>query len=303
MTQHGDPARLGCPDKDSDGDGVYDAQDRCLKVPAGIHPDPAKAGCPMPDRDGDSVIDALDACPDRPGAPDPNPKKNGCPGLVVIRKGQIVILKSVFFANEKDEILKKSFPVMQAVANVLLTQPEIKLVAVEGHTDDRGDIAYNTDLSDRRAKSCMRWLINHSIEEPRLTAKGYGPTKPIGENNSLYGRAKNRRVEFHIIEPSGTVQSESRPQPATAVGADGAEPAPAPSPADAAPPAVVPPVAPAVAPAVGVSVSAPAPVAAEPEGKKKRHHGKKVKAADGGAPAEEASAEKPKKKSRKKAPK
>ncbi len=315
MTQHGDPARLGCPDKDSDGDGVYDATDRCLKVPAGIHPDPAKAGCPMPDRDGDSVIDALDACPDRPGAPDPTPKKNGCPGLVVIRKGQIVILKSVFFANDKDEILKKSFPVMQAVANVLLTQPEIKLVAVEGHTDDRGDIAYNTDLSDRRAKSCMRWLVNHSIEESRLTAKGYGPTKPIGDNNSLYGRAKNRRVEFHILEPSATVPSttvpaatapattvpsttvppEKRPPTAAPIGADAAEPPPAASPADTTTPAVAPPAA------SGAGESASAPAAEEPAGKK-RHHSKKGKAAAEGAAADEPAAEKPKK-SRKKAPK
>ncbi|MFO0576088.1 MAG: OmpA family protein [Polyangia bacterium] len=207
-TQHADPKRPGCPDKDTDRDGVYDAQDQCPTVPASVHPDPNKPGCPLPDRDADTIVDSLDACPDRPGSPDPDPKKNGCPGLVVIKRGQIVILRSVFFANDKDEILKNSFPVMQAVANVLLTTPEITKLAIEGHTDDRGDAEHNLDLSDRRAKSCMRWLVEHGIAESRLTARGYGPQRPIANNATLYGRAKNRRVEFHILEPAALAQAE-----------------------------------------------------------------------------------------------
>ena len=231
---HPDAAKLGCPDKDTDNDGVFDSQDQCVKVSAGGHPDPAKPGCPLPDRDGDSVVDAEDACPTKPGAPDPNPKKNGCPGLVEIKRGQIVIMRSVFFANDEAVILKNSFPVLQAVTNVLVTQPQITKLAVEGHTDDRGDIAHNTDLSKRRAESVMQWLIDHGIAATRLTAQGYGPNKPIADNKTLYGRAKNRRVEFHILEPSAMAQSVTDPKAAAATATPAivpsqAEPEPSPS--------------------------------------------------------------------------
>lgn len=120
---------------------------------------------------------------------------------MVIKRGQIVILRAVFFNNDQDVILKKSFPVLQAVANALVTQPGITKLAVEGHTDDRGDAAHNINLSDRRASSVQRWLVEHGIEAARLSAKGYGPQRPIADNGTLYGRAKNRRVEFQIWSP------------------------------------------------------------------------------------------------------
>ena len=274
-TAHPDPARLGCPDQDTDNDGVYDAQDQCVKVPASVHPDPAKPGCPLPDRDGDSIIDKVDACPDKPGAPDPNPKKNGCPGLVVIKRGQIVILRAVFFNNDQDVILKKSFPVLQAVANALVTQPEITKLAVEGHTDDRGDAAHNVDLSDRRASSVQRWLVEHGIEAARLSAKGYGPQHPIADNGTLYGRAKNRRVEFRILEPASlAVPDPSRAAPAAGKASEDVEPPPAGAENVASP-------APAAA--------APTEAAPEPKGKKARGKKGRVKAgkaaADGDADA------------------
>ena len=107
---HPDAQRLGCPASDKDGDGVYDGEDLCPEIPAGYKPDPAKRGCPLPDRDHDTVVDVEDACPDQPGAPSPDPKKNGCPSLVSIADGKINILQQVFFATNKDTILKKSFP-------------------------------------------------------------------------------------------------------------------------------------------------------------------------------------------------
>ena len=82
-------------------------------------PTPIAQGCPLPDRDKDVVPDKTDACPDTPGAPSSDPKKNGCPGLVEVKSGMIVILQQVFFATDKDVILKKSFPVLDAVADVL----------------------------------------------------------------------------------------------------------------------------------------------------------------------------------------
>ena len=200
MGPHPDKAKLGCPDKDSDGDGVFDSVDECKDAPSGLHPDPAHLGCPLPDRDQDQIPDDDDACPDKPGAPNPDPKKNGCPGLVKIEGGQIVIMQPVYFATNKDVILPKSFPVLQAVADALLATPSIKHIAIEGHTDDRGKPEHNMELSDRRARSVMTFLVEHNIDAGRLVSQGFGQTRPISSNKTTAGRATNRRVEFHILD-------------------------------------------------------------------------------------------------------
>jgi OmpA-OmpF porin, OOP family len=200
---HPDPSKKGCPAIDSDGDGIFDYEDKCPNVPAGTHPetDPAKLGCPKPDRDHDTVPDDVDACPDKPGAPSSDPKKNGCPGLIEVKNGVIVIFQPVFFATNKDKILAKSFPVLNAVADALKVEPEIKKVMIEGHTDNKGKASRNMELSDRRARSVMTYLIERGIAPERLDAQGYGDSKPVAPNTTSKGRAANRRVEFHIVDP------------------------------------------------------------------------------------------------------
>jgi outer membrane protein OmpA-like peptidoglycan-associated protein len=180
-----DPGKLGCPAGDRDKDGVLDPLDQCPDIHKGMKPDPGRSGCPAPDRDGDNVPDSEDACPDKPGAPHPDAKKNGCPGLVSVKGGKLIIVQPVFFATNRDIILQKSVPVLQSVADALKGAPEIKRVAIEGHTDDRGTHDYNVDLSDRRAKSVMKWLIERGgITADRLQAQGYGPDRPIADNAS-----------------------------------------------------------------------------------------------------------------------
>jgi len=196
-----DPSRAGCPAGDKDSDGVADPKDLCLDVPAGHKPDPAKLGCPLADRDQDAVVDPEDACPDQPGAPSPDPKKNGCPGLVRIENGRIAILEPVFFATNKDVILKKSFPVLNHVVFALKASPFIKKVEIGGHTDDRGKADRNRELSGRRASSVMKYLVDKGIAADQLSAKGYGPDKPIASNKDKKGRERNRRVEFVILDP------------------------------------------------------------------------------------------------------
>lgn len=272
QTAHPDPKKPGCPDIDTDGDGVYDGHDKCLKTPATAYPDPERPGCPLPDQDGDSVLDKQDACPSKAGAPDIDPKKNGCPGLVQVRRGQIVILRAVFFNNDQDEVLKKSFPVLQAVANALIAQPVITKLAIEGHTDDRGDSEHNIDLSGRRANSVMRWLVEHGVSSSRLTAAGYGPDRPIADNKTLYGRAKNRRVEFNIVEPKALTGnhgvkgggSKATPAPTTAPAPSEIEPAPAGEPQPTAAP-----------PAPAKTEVAPAPPADDPKPTQKKSRRKK----------------------------
>lgn len=197
---HPDPDRAGCPDGDRDADRVLDHDDLCPDEPQGLHPDPARRGCPAPDRDLDTVPDAADACPDQPGAPSTNPARNGCPGLVRIVNGHIAILRPVYFATNRDVILARSFPVLTAVREALEATPEVRRVAIEGHTDDVGRDEANLSLSERRAASVMRWLVERGVSEARLESHGYGETRPIVPNTSNAARAQNRRVDFRIVE-------------------------------------------------------------------------------------------------------
>jgi outer membrane protein OmpA-like peptidoglycan-associated protein len=207
--EHPDPERAGCPDGDDDHDGVLNHADQCRTEPAGAHPDPARAGCPLRDRDGDTVLDDVDHCPDQPGAPNPDPNLNGCPGLVTISAGQIHISQQVFFNNNSDVILPRSFPVLQAVADALRASPQIHRVSVQGHTDDVGNDAANLTLSQRRSESVVHWLTEHQIEANRLEAHGFGETRPMTPLTPTMtpqarnaARAQNRRVEFVITDPA-----------------------------------------------------------------------------------------------------
>jgi outer membrane protein OmpA-like peptidoglycan-associated protein len=198
---HPNPERRGCPDADGDSDGVFDHGDQCPTEAAGIHPDPARAGCPAPDRDHDNIPDAQDHCPDRPGAPSSNPTRNGCPGLVVLENGALRILRPVQFAPNSDRILPASNALLNSVADALRSTPEIRRVAIEGHTDDVGDDAANMTLSQRRADSVVRWLTTTGrVEATRLTAQGFGESRPLAPGTTAAIRARNRRVEFRIVD-------------------------------------------------------------------------------------------------------
>jgi outer membrane protein OmpA-like peptidoglycan-associated protein len=200
-----DPARRGCPDGDNDSDGVRNQLDQCRDVGQGPNPDPARVGCPRSDRDGDSVWDDQDHCPDQPGAPNPDPSRNGCPGLVRVANGLIQISTPVFFATNRDVILPRSFAILTAVADVLRASEGIRRVSVEGHTDDVGNATRNMGLSERRAASVVRWLVDHGIQMSRLESHGFGSTRPLITVTGLRGRAQrdaraqNRRVDFRIV--------------------------------------------------------------------------------------------------------
>jgi outer membrane protein OmpA-like peptidoglycan-associated protein len=204
---HPDPERAGCPDGDDDSDTVLNAADQCRAVHQGLHPDPARPGCPIPDSDNDSVIDTEDACPTRPGATSRDPRRHGCPGLVSVETGRIVIHRPVFFATGRDTILSRSQPVLNALLDAVLATPEIRRVSIEGHTDDVGDDAANMDLSERRAQSVMRWLVEHGVEASRLEAHGLGETRPVQVGNTRRIRERNRRVEFRIVIVSGASEA------------------------------------------------------------------------------------------------
>jgi outer membrane protein OmpA-like peptidoglycan-associated protein len=195
----------GCPlPPDKDGDGIPDAVDKCPEQPEDFDGVQDTDGCPETDADNDGVPDAVDACPLMPGKPSKDPKRNGCP-LYIEGDGTVVrVLQQVHFAFGTAKILPDSFPVLQEVADYLKANKAIKRMAIEGHTDNKGAADLNKSLSQQRANSVMTWLSQHGIEAGRLEAHGYGMEKPIEDNETEAGRAKNRRVEFKILNDEDT---------------------------------------------------------------------------------------------------
>ena len=200
----------GCPDGDNDGDGIPDGKDKCPDKPEDRNGFQDDDGCPDADRkdsDNDGIPDARDRCPDKPEIYNGVADDDGCPdqsaGPVQIQHGKITV-PPVFFATNKDVILHLSFPVLQMVAVTLTSNSWVKKVRIEGHTDNRGDDKVNLELSQRRAESVMRFLIQNGVDASRLEAKGFGETRPVADNRAREGRARNRRVEFIIVNPPQT---------------------------------------------------------------------------------------------------
>ena len=99
------------------------------------------------------------------------------------------------FITDSAELTPGSKRILNRVASSLKEWSEVD-VEVEGHTDSVADAAYNKDLSQRRAESVRAYLIERGVSASRLSARGYGETRPVASNNTPEGRSKNRRVEL-----------------------------------------------------------------------------------------------------------
>ena len=186
----------GCP-PDRDGDTIPDYEDRCPDEPGLIE----FKGCNPVDSDGDTIADHLDKCPSKPETVNGYEDEDGCPDAdpdakVALEDGKINIKEQVFFETGKAKIKSESFDLLNQVAKLLNDNPHIGNITVEGHTDSRGKYKSNMKLSQDRANSVMKYLIGQGVDPNRLTAIGYGPDRPIDDNETDEGRARNRRVEF-----------------------------------------------------------------------------------------------------------
>ncbi|TVQ88724.1 MAG: hypothetical protein EA397_16135 [Deltaproteobacteria bacterium] len=122
------------------------------------------------------------------------------PAEVEITQEEVKILKKIFFDFDSDKIKDESMELVSEVAATMLEHKELLKVEVQGHTDNRGKAAYNKDLSQRRVNAVVEALVRMGVARDRLVPKGYGPDKPIDTNETDAGRAKNRRVQFIILE-------------------------------------------------------------------------------------------------------
>jgi OOP family OmpA-OmpF porin len=202
----------GCPELDNDLDTVLDQNDKdstgksCANDPEDPDGFEDADGCPEPDNDKDTVPDLEDQCPMEPGPAGGD--KPGCPkkpALAIVTDKEIKIMQQIHFEFDKDKIKPESFPILDAVSDILVQNPKIRL-EIQGHTDSRGSAVYNKKLSDRRAASVLKYLVAKGIDAGRLTSFGYGLERPIADNKTDQGRALNRRVQFVLItnEAPGT---------------------------------------------------------------------------------------------------
>lgn len=139
----------------------------------------------------------INGTPPAPPPPPPQEEKR-----VVVRDDRIEIKEKIQFAYNDSKILPASDGLLTDIATVLKETPRIKKVEIGGHASSEGSDSHNLDLSDRRAKSVMKWLVSRGgVDAGRLTAKGYGETKPlVTPDDTEADREKNRRVEFLILE-------------------------------------------------------------------------------------------------------
>jgi outer membrane protein OmpA-like peptidoglycan-associated protein len=122
---------------------------------------------------------------------------------VTITREAIVIRGTIHFGTNNAIILPDGQQLLDEVVDVLTKNPQIRKVSIEGHTDNRGSAARNLRLSKARAEAVRTYLIKEGISPMRLTATGFGASRPLVPNLSPANRAHNRRVEFRIIEQSG----------------------------------------------------------------------------------------------------
>lgn len=140
---------------------------------------------------------AASAAPPPPPPPAPVQPQPVAQADAVIEGDRIKIARPIFYDVDKDEIRPESYPVLDAVAEILRTHPEIIGLTVEGHTDNQGTVAHNIKLSERRANAVVRYLVQRGVTTP-MTAPGYGAGAPVCFTNDEACRAMNRRVEFRI---------------------------------------------------------------------------------------------------------
>lgn len=193
------PKPVETPVGDADGDGVPDNVDLCPGTPKGVKVD-AK-GCPL-DSDGDGVPDGLDQCPGTP--PGVAVDDKGCPTTLgsgrfkITGSGADLRFEDVHFEFDKSELSDYGKEMLDDAASVILEvskrYPGLK-VDISGHTDSVGTEGYNQGLSERRANTVKNYLERKGIPASRLNIYAYGESKPTATNDTVEGRAQNRRAE------------------------------------------------------------------------------------------------------------
>jgi outer membrane protein OmpA-like peptidoglycan-associated protein len=171
---------------DTDGDGLNDG-DEVTKHKT----DPLKA-----DTDGGTVNDGTEVAR---GSNPLNPADDVKKEELAVGVGKSITLEGVLFLTGSAQIGPNSELILEKAYNTLAQNPDI-VVEIQGYTDNTGGKATNMKLSQARAESVKGWLVKKGIAAERITAKGYGPEKPVADNKTKEGRQQNRRIEFFRVK-------------------------------------------------------------------------------------------------------
>jgi len=184
------PMPMPVPPADMDGDGVIDSADQCPATRKGVAVD--RVGCPL-DSDHDGVADYMDQCPGTLAGVKVDSK-----GCEVVQYKAVSVNLNVQFGNNSATVESAYATQMEALAYVLKADPG-STVTISGHTDSLGAAEYNQQLSQRRAEAVAQYMIdNYGVSPSQVKAVGYGESRPVADNASAAGRAKNRRVEAEV---------------------------------------------------------------------------------------------------------
>jgi outer membrane protein OmpA-like peptidoglycan-associated protein len=225
------PAAAGAAPPDADCDRIVNADDECPTEPEDVDGHSDQDGCPDPDNDLDLIADADDGCPDQAEVVNDYMDRDGCPDQAIeVKEDRIELKQQIHFAFNEAEILSQSFPILDEVARAMSDHPELKVVRIEGHTDDRGTTRYNQELSEERAAAVRDHLVGLGVASTRLVQVGYGESRRVAAGTSEEARAQNRRVAFMVEGPAS-----DRPKPVVSQTTQSFAAAPAPTFASATP--------------------------------------------------------------------
>jgi OOP family OmpA-OmpF porin len=118
--------------------------------------------------------------------------------LEALNRDGFIALRGILFDSGKDLIKPESEPLLREVLGLLNGTPALRL-SIDGHTDNVGNPSANLALSKRRAEAVRNWLVGQGVSANRLSAQGFGDTRPVADNRAEEGRARNRRVE--LVKP------------------------------------------------------------------------------------------------------
>lgn len=181
---------------DRDRDGLVDSIDDCPTEREDADGYEDEDGCPDLDNDADGIADVDDKCPDRAETANGYEDSDGCPDEIIVELGGIE------FQRGSARIDAGSEAILDRAVEVMREHPQLA-VEIAGHTSSEGEYEDNVDLSKDRAEAVKAYLVDQGVEAERIRTVGYGPDEPIADNETLEGRARNRRIEFRIL-PAGT---------------------------------------------------------------------------------------------------
>ncbi|MHA6193462.1 OmpA family protein [Pseudomonas wadenswilerensis] len=160
-------------DGDEDGDGVPDSRDKCPGTPRGVQVD--ANGCP------------------------PEPVAAPVVEEVVVVKEETIVIRDVHFAFDSDKLTANDKQRLNVIAERLRQESASARLTVTGHTDSVGSDIYNQRLSDKRAHSVVRYLVESGVPQASfVSVSGMGESQPVADNKTADGRAQNRRTEIKI---------------------------------------------------------------------------------------------------------